>query len=161
VVVSIDGRPHVHDAVRKTPSGDGSYARVAENAKSLLLHRKGEYYVRGTFTADNLDFAEDVLHVADLGFAGVSIEPVVTKAKNAIREEHLPAIFAEYERLAAEYLRRRREGNGLRSFTSWWIMRGAVQAEARARLRRGHRVRGRRAERRDLSLPPVCGKAAV
>jgi uncharacterized protein len=116
VVVSIDGRPQVHDAVRKTAAGGGSYAKVSENAKSLLLHRKGEYYVRGTFTADNLDFAEDVLHVADMGFAGVSIEPVVTKAKNAIREEHLPAIFAEYERLAAEYEKRRREGDGFTFF---------------------------------------------
>jgi uncharacterized protein len=116
VVVSIDGRPHVHDAVRKTPEGGGSYARVAENAKALLLKREGEYYVRGTFTADNLDFAEDVLHVADMGFAGVSIEPVVTKAKNAIREEHLPAIFAEYERLAAEYAKRRRESRGFTFF---------------------------------------------
>ncbi len=116
VVVSIDGRPHVHDAVRKTPDGGGSYAHVAKNAKAMLLDRKGEYYVRGTFTADNLDFAEDVLHVADMGFEGVSIEPVVTKAKNAIRQEHLPAIFAEYERLAAEYAKRRREGNGFTFF---------------------------------------------
>ena len=116
IVVSIDGRPQVHDAVRKTAEGGGSYAQVAENAKSLLLHREGEYYVRGTFTADNLDFAEDVLHVADMGFSGLSIEPVVTRAKNAIREEHLPAIFAEYERLAAEYVKRRSEGNGFTFF---------------------------------------------
>ncbi len=116
VVVSIDGRPHVHDAVRKTADGGGSYAQVAQNAKSLLLSRKGEYYVRGTFTADNLDFAEDVLHVADMGFEGVSIEPVVTRAKNAIREEHLPAIFAEYDRLAAEYEKRRQEDDGFTFF---------------------------------------------
>ena len=77
-----------------------------------MLHRSGEYYVRGTFTADNLDFADDVLHVADMGFYGLSIEPVVTKGANAIREEHLQDIYAEYERLAKEYERRRREGNG-------------------------------------------------
>ena len=76
IVVSIDGRPHVHDAVRKTAGGKGSYARIEKNAKDMLLHRKGEYYVRGTFTADNLDFANDVLHVADMGIlTGVSIEP--------------------------------------------------------------------------------------
>jgi len=116
IVVSIDGRPHVHDAVRKTAGGRGSYARVAENAKALLLNREGEYYVRGTFTADNLDFAEDVLHVADMGFSGVSIEPVVTTGANAIKEEHLPAIFAEYDRLAAEYARRRKNGSGFTFF---------------------------------------------
>jgi len=112
IVVSIDGRKHVHDAVRITAGGNGSYEKVAANAKDMVLHRSGEYYVRGTFTADNLDFAEDVLHVADMGFYGLSIEPVVTKGANAIREEHLEDIYAEYERLAKEYERRRREGNG-------------------------------------------------
>jgi uncharacterized protein len=116
IVVSIDGRPHVHDAVRKTAGGKGSYAKVQKNAKDMLLHRGGEYYVRGTFTADNLDFAEDVLHVADMGFYGVSIEPVVTKGANAIREDQLPDIYKEYERLAAEYERRRRNGNGFAFF---------------------------------------------
>lgn len=112
IVVSVDGRKHVHDAVRKTAGGKGSYDRVVQNAKELVLHREGEYYIRGTFTADNLDFAEDILHVADMGFYGVSIEPVVTKGKNAIREEHLETIYAEYERLADEYARRRKNGNG-------------------------------------------------
>ncbi len=116
VVVSIDGRPHVHDAVRKTAGGGGSYERVAKNAKALLSQRSGEYYVRGTFTADNLDFAQDVLHVADMGFAGLSIEPVVTTGANAIKEEHLPAIFEEYDHLAAEYARRRKEGRGFTFF---------------------------------------------
>jgi len=116
IVVSIDGRPHVHDAVRKTAGGGGSYERVAKNAKTLLLNREGEYYVRGTFTADNLDFAEDVLHVADMGFWGLSIEPVVTSGLSAIKEEHLPAIFDEYDRLAAEYTRRRKNGNGFTFF---------------------------------------------
>ena len=116
VVVSIDGRPHVHDAVRKTAGGRGSYERVAKNAKALLMNREGEYYVRGTFTADNLDFAEDVLHVADMGFWGLSIEPVVTSGANAIKEEHLPAIFDEYDRLAEEYARRRKSGNGFTFF---------------------------------------------
>jgi uncharacterized protein len=116
VVVSIDGRPHVHDAVRRSADGGGSYEQVARNARSLLLDRQGEYYVRGTFTAKNLDFAADVLHVADMGFAGVSIEPAVTVGANAIKEEHLPAVFAEYDRLAKEYARRRREGGGFAFF---------------------------------------------
>ncbi len=134
VVVSIDGRPHVHDAVRKTAGGRGSYDRVAENAKKLLLNREGEYYVRGTFTADNLDFAEDVLHVADMGFWGLSIEPVVTSGANAIKEEHLPAIFAEYDRLAAEYARRRKNGNG---FTFFHFMVDLGAGPCRAKRVRG------------------------
>ncbi len=108
IVVSIDGREHVHDAVRVTAGGKGSYAKVVKNAQELLLDRQSEYYVRGTFTADNLDFSNDVLHLANLGFYGVSIEPVVTKGENAIREEHLGKMFAEYERLAKEYVKRKK-----------------------------------------------------
>ena len=116
VVVSIDGRPHVHDAIRRSADGGGSYERVKRNAQAMLLGRRGEYYVRGTFTARNLDFAEDVLHVADMGFVGVSIEPVVTTGASAIKEQHLPAIFDEYDRLAKEYVRRRRDGRGFTFF---------------------------------------------
>ena len=116
IVVSIDGRPHVHDAVRVTANGKGSYARVVKNAKALLGSRQGEYYVRGTFTADNLDFTDDVLHVADMGFSGVSIEPVVTTGGNAITKAHLPAVFDEYERLAKAYVQRRKNGEGFTFF---------------------------------------------
>ncbi len=116
VVVSLDGRPRVHDAVRKTASGGGSYGRVAENAKEMLLSRKGEYYVRGTFTTDNLDFSNDVLHVADMGFKGVSIEPVVTTGERALKEEHLDTIFSEYDALAEQYEERRRQGKGFTFF---------------------------------------------
>lgn len=111
IVISIDGRKQVHDATRQTVGGKGSYERVVQNAKKLTKNRQGEYYIRGTFTADNLDFAEDVLHVADLGFYGVSIEPVVTTMDNAIKQEHLETIYAEYERLAKEYVKREKNGN--------------------------------------------------
>ena len=116
IVVSIDGRAHVHDAVRKTPGGRGSHERVMRNAQKLLRGRDKEYYVRGTFTADNLDFSRDVLYIADAGFDGVSVEPVVTSGPRAIREEHLEAVFAEYDTLAEEYVRRRKEGCGFAFF---------------------------------------------
>ncbi len=69
---------------------------------------KKSYYVRGTFTTRNLDFAQDVLHLSDLGFVEISVEPVVTSAEApwAIQKEHLPEILAEYERLAGLYLER-------------------------------------------------------
>ncbi|MGE5495674.1 MAG: thioether cross-link-forming SCIFF peptide maturase [Burkholderiales bacterium] len=116
IVVSIDGRQHVHDAVRKNAGGSGSYENVVANAKGLLLNRKGEYYIRGTYTADNLDFSRDVLHIADMGFKGVSIEPVVTKGDKALKPEHLETIFAEYDTLAQEYEKRRKEGRGFTFF---------------------------------------------
>lgn len=116
IVVSLDGRQRVHDAIRKTAGGGGSYERVVENAKGLLLKRKGEYYVRGTYTSDNLDFSNDVLHIADMGFKGVSIEPVVTKGEHALKPSHLDTIFKEYDALADEYAKRRKKGKGFTFF---------------------------------------------
>ncbi len=118
VVLSLDGRKEVHDAVRKTVNGKGSFDAVIAHIKKFVRARGDKhYYVRGTFTAKNLDFAKDVLFLADSGFDSISLEPVVTDlADLAIREEHLPRIEAEYEALADEYIRREAEGKGFLFF---------------------------------------------
>ncbi len=118
VVLSIDGRPEVHDAVRKTVTGKGSFALVLDNIKKFVLSRGDKhYYVRGTFTAKNLDFAEDVIYLAKSGFNSISLEPVVTDIDDlAIKEEHLPQILAEYERLCDAYLEMRKNGEGFNFF---------------------------------------------
>ncbi|GHU49145.1 hypothetical protein FACS1894127_1660 [Clostridia bacterium] len=77
VILSIDGRPEVNDAIRKTLTDQGTYSHIMKNYLRFKSVRKGNYYVRGTFTRHNLDFSEDVNHLADLGFIRVSIEPVV------------------------------------------------------------------------------------
>lgn len=108
VVLSLDGRPEVHDKMRMSRCGGGSYNVVVKNFMKLANLRKGkDFYVRGTFTAENLDFTNDVLHIYKLGFKSISVEPVVcsSDAPYALREEHIPAIYREYERLAAECLR--------------------------------------------------------
>ncbi|MDD3412358.1 MAG: thioether cross-link-forming SCIFF peptide maturase, partial [Eubacteriales bacterium] len=105
VVISIDGRKEVHDRMRPTPNGKGSYDMIIEKAKKFVqLRGQQRYYLRGTFTRYNLDFANDVLHLADLGFEQLSIEPVVTSADKeyAIREEDLPRVFNEYEKQGKE-----------------------------------------------------------
>ena len=75
-------------------------------------HLQDKYYVRGTFTHYNLDFADDVLHLADLGFKQISVEPVVAEDSEeyALREEDLPKLFAEYDKLAAEMVERKKSG---------------------------------------------------
>lgn len=106
VVMSLDGRKEVHDAMRPTINGKGSYEIVVEKFKKLLEKRgKKDSYIRGTFTGNNLDFHEDVMHYFDLGFQTVSMEPVVTdpKMSYAIREEQLPEVLASYEKLASLY----------------------------------------------------------
>ena len=118
VVLSLDGRPEVHDAVRKTVNGKGSFDLVIEKIKKFVRSRGDKhYYVRGTFTAKNLDFAKDVLFLADQGFDSISMEPVVTDIPELqIREEHLPRIEKEYENLCEAYLEREEKGEGFNFF---------------------------------------------
>ncbi len=118
LVLSLDGRRAVHDNVRPFPNGQGSYDMVLENFKRTIASRNDQsYYLRGTFTAQNLDFAADVLDMASHGCSQLSVEPVVSKdSKYAITEEHLPQIFAQYDELAKVYLERQRNGNGFNFF---------------------------------------------
>jgi len=118
MVLSLDGRREVHDRMRPFADGAGSFDEAVERARRMVASRGGKnYYLRGTFTAHNLDFAADVLAMADLGFTELSVEPVVGKdAGYALREEHLPVLFAQYELLAAEYLARRRAGRPFEFF---------------------------------------------
>ncbi|MDE6960254.1 MAG: thioether cross-link-forming SCIFF peptide maturase, partial [Lachnospiraceae bacterium] len=109
VVLSIDGRKEIHDRMRPFRSGKGSYDLVLPKFQKLADSRNQErYYVRGTFTKYNKDFSKDVLHLADLGFRQISVEPVVgtQDEEYALQKEDLPEVFAEYDRLAAEMVRR-------------------------------------------------------
>jgi len=112
LVLSLDGRQAVHDDMRPGVGGEGTYRQIRDNLAYAVTHRNGEeYYVRGTFTSKNLDFTTDVLDMVDQGFDELSMEPVVGEDDEfAIRKEHLPQIFAEYEKLARAYLERYREG---------------------------------------------------
>ena len=117
VVISLDGRESVNDALRKTPDGRGSYAAIVPKFKALVDARgHRDYYTRGTFTARNLDFDADVLHMAGLGFKNLSVEPVVTKGPLELREERLPEIFAAYDRLCEALADREKQGEGLTFF---------------------------------------------
>lgn len=119
VVLSIDGRKEVNDRMRPYRGGQGSYDAIVPKFQKLAESRgQRNYYVRGTFTRYNKDFAEDVLHLADLGFEQISVEPVVASPKEdyALREEDIPELLAEYDRLAAALLQRRKEGKGVHFF---------------------------------------------
>lgn len=119
VVLSIDGRKEVNDRMRVRVDGSGSYDEIIRKSLDLVKKRGDkDYYARATFTRENLDFAKDALHLADLGFDQVSVEPVITDEREpyALREDDLPRIFEEYETLAREIIRRRREGNGFNFF---------------------------------------------
>lgn len=116
VVLSLDGRPEVHDRFRVDHMGRGSYERIVPKFQEFVRRRgdKG-YYIRGTFTRHNMDFVNDVLHMADLGFTQLSMEPMVAAPDDpeALRPEDLPQLYQQYELLAAEMLKRSRAGRGL------------------------------------------------
>lgn len=108
-VLSLDGRPEVNDNMRPTVNGKGSYDVILPKFQKLMAGRGDkDYYLRGTFTRHNRDFAQDVIHIADQGFRNVSVEPVVGDAKYdyTFKEEDLPGILEEYENLARELLDR-------------------------------------------------------
>ncbi|MBS7007562.1 thioether cross-link-forming SCIFF peptide maturase [Anaerostipes sp.] len=119
VVLSIDGRKEVHDTMRPTRNGKGSYDLIIDKFKKFAKLRDGKsYYVRGTFTHDNLDFSKDVLHLADEGFDQISVEPVVgpEEERYTIKEADLPKIMEEYDLLAKEIIKREKEGRGFTFF---------------------------------------------
>lgn len=119
VVLSIDGRKEVHDKMRPFRKGAGSYDIIVPKFQKFAESRnQDKYYVRGTFTHNNLDFSKDVLHLADLGFKQISVEPVVAEPTEsyAIREEDLPQLFEEYDNLAKEMVERHKNGKDFNFF---------------------------------------------
>ena len=114
VVLSLDGRKEVNDYMRPRAGGQGSYDIIVPKFQKLAESRnQTDYYLRGTFTHNNLDFSKDVFHIADdLGFKQVSVEPVVAEATEsyAITEDDLDTIFEEYEKLAEQLYIRHKTG---------------------------------------------------
>lgn len=119
VVLSIDGRKDVNDRMRPRIDGSGTYDTIIPKFIDMANSRNQDnYYVRGTFTAFNKDFAEDVIHLADLGFKQTSVEPVVAPESEAyaLTKEDIPEVFAQYEKLAEEYIKRWKDGNWFNFF---------------------------------------------
>ncbi len=119
IVLSVDGRKEIHDLMRPFRGGQGSYDMVVPKYQKVAESRhQMNYYVRGTFTRNNMDFTKDVLHLADLGFQQISVEPVVADEKEdyALRKEDVPALCEEYDKLAKEIIRYRKAGKGFNFF---------------------------------------------
>lgn len=119
VVLSIDGREQVHNKMRPFRNGKGSYDLIVPKfIKTANSRNQTNYYVRGTFTHHNLDFAQDVLHLADLGFKQISVEPVVAPPTEdyAIKEEDIPRLLEEYDYLAKEMIKRHKKGEDFNFF---------------------------------------------
>lgn len=120
IILSLDGRQEVNDNVRIKVDGSGSYDDILPNIKKMVAKRNKDkmFYVRGTFTRANTDFYEDVMAMANEGFREISIEPVVLPDEHplSLREEDLPTIFENYDKLYDEMARRKREGDEFRFY---------------------------------------------
>ena len=115
VVLSLDGRKEINDLTRVDYAGNGSYDRIVPKFQQMVKAREGrEYYMRGTFTHANPDFTKDVFHMADLGFTELSMEPVVSAPDDpaALTAEDLETVKEQYEILAKEMIKRKKEGRG-------------------------------------------------
>ncbi len=119
LVLSIDGRKEVHDRMRPYRKGGGSYDDIVPKyIKAAESRDQMNYYVRGTYTHFNTDFAADVIHLADLGFKQISVEPVVASPEMdyALTDEDVPVLLEQYDILASEMLKRRKEGDPFNFF---------------------------------------------
>lgn len=119
LVLSIDGRKEIHDLMRPHRGGQGSYDEILPKYKRAAESRdQMNYYVRGTYTHNNTDFSKDVIHLADEGFEQISVEPVVADKKEdyALRMEDVPKLLSEYDKLALEYIRRKKKERVFNSF---------------------------------------------
>ena len=116
VVLSLDGRKEVHDRLRKNIAGKGSYDVIVPKFKEFVKKRGNRgYYMRGTYTHYNTDFYNDIMHMADLGFTELSMEPVVCPPGDpyALTEADLPVLYEQYEKLALTMIERAKAGKPL------------------------------------------------
>lgn len=112
-VISIDGRKEVHDNFRRSVDGQGTFDTILANSLNFVDSRRGkEYYIRGTYTKNNLDFSDDVLFLRDKGFDRISFEPVVAKSElpYALTKDELNELESEYEKLLKAMLKGEEEG---------------------------------------------------
>jgi len=113
LVLSLDGRKEVHDRMRPSANNKGSYDVIMPHHQAAAASRNWDnYYLRGTFTRYNKDFFEDILHMLEAGFDLVSEEPVVAPPEEpyAFKEEDLPELYGQYEKLARYYIQRQEDG---------------------------------------------------
>ncbi len=119
VVLSLDGTRDTNDNMRPTINGKSSYDIIVPKFQKFVEKRGDKsYYIRGTYTAESINFCEDVVHMSELGFKSLSMEPVVSEPglSYTIDESHLPVIYEQYEKLADEMISRKNTDRDFRFF---------------------------------------------
>ena len=79
VTVSLDGVGEIHDRLRPTKGGRGTYERAIANVKLLLeRQRRMQVSARVTITPANLGLRAILDHFVDLGFHSVGFSPMLS-----------------------------------------------------------------------------------
>lgn len=158
IVLSIDGRKEIHDLMRPHRGGQGSYDEVVPKYIKVAESRNQMNYYVVTFTHNNLDFSKDVMHLADLGFKQISVEPVVADEKEdyAITEQDVPMIKEEYDKLAKMIIERKQNGRDFNFFHFMIDMEGGRCVYKRLSGCGWNGISGGYSMGRFLSLSPVC-----
>ncbi|MCP4231237.1 MAG: SPASM domain-containing protein [bacterium] len=107
-LISIDGGAEINDRHRKFADKKGSFDVISRNIRAFADDRRvgpKRFSVRGTYSALNHSFTRAVDELVEMGLTEISVEPaIVQKSELEIKEEHLPSIFEEYDKLAGFYL---------------------------------------------------------
>ena len=124
-VLSLDGREHVHKSYAQIYQwGKFLSSRLLSLSSVFVASRQTwqdkKYYLRGTYTHFNTDFADECEFIMadDLGFTELSMEPVVAKESlgYALKKEDMPDLLASYDKLTRHYAEREDEGKGYQFF---------------------------------------------
>ena len=105
LILSQDGLPENHNRFRILADGSGTYNQVMEAIKSVSDNWDEGYYLRGTYTKNNIHFLKDLEHLYSKGITKISFEPVVSdNSKIGFTKEDLLSINEEYQKVTKWYL---------------------------------------------------------
>ena len=109
VTISLDGVGDVHDRLRPTKGGRGSYDRVIANVRPLLARqRRMQVSARVTVTPANLGLRATLDHFIALGFHSVGFSPMLSAParRGEMQAPDLDVLLAEMIACGREFERR-------------------------------------------------------
>jgi uncharacterized protein len=114
VTISLDGVGAVHNRLRPTKGGRGSYERVIANVRPLLARqRQMQVSARVTVTPANLSLRAALNHFIDLGFHSVGFSPMLSapSGHGQMQAPDLDVLLNEMIDCGREFERRIAAGN--------------------------------------------------
>lgn len=118
LMISMDGPPDVHDAMRPMADGTGSFALAASKVKRLM-RRRHMVTARTTVSRNCMDLQRIVEYLEDFGFTRVGLSYCVGTStelgEHDILPEDRPALDAEFDKQLDRWIERVKRGDPLRN----------------------------------------------